>query len=50
VISPSTARLSPVPMQLITLKHEDHWLSRGEIRLEMLQATMDFLEKYNPPN
>jgi dipeptidyl aminopeptidase/acylaminoacyl peptidase len=35
---------------LVTLKHEDHWLSRGETRLQMLQATVDFLKSNNPPN
>jgi dipeptidyl aminopeptidase/acylaminoacyl peptidase len=38
------------PAELVTLKGEDHWLSRGETRLQMLQATMDFLEKNNPPS
>lgn len=35
---------------LVTMKHEDHWLSRSETRLEMLQATVDFLKANNPPN
>jgi dipeptidyl aminopeptidase/acylaminoacyl peptidase len=35
---------------LVTMKHEDHWLSRGETRLQMLQATVDFLKANNPPN
>jgi dipeptidyl aminopeptidase/acylaminoacyl peptidase len=34
---------------LVILDHEDHWLSRGETRLQMLQATLDFLEAHNPP-
>jgi dipeptidyl aminopeptidase/acylaminoacyl peptidase len=38
------------PGQLVTLKHEDHWLSRSETRLQMLQATVDFLKANNPPN
>jgi dipeptidyl aminopeptidase/acylaminoacyl peptidase len=38
------------PVQLVTLKHEDHWLSRSETRLQMLQATVDFLKANNPPN
>ncbi len=38
------------PADLVTLKSEDHWLSRGETRLEMLQATIDFLERNNPPS
>jgi dipeptidyl aminopeptidase/acylaminoacyl peptidase len=37
-------------VQLVTLKSEDHWLTSGETRLEMLAATMDFLEKNNPPD
>ncbi len=36
-------------VQLVTLPHEDHWLLTGATRLQMLQATMDFLEKNNPP-
>ena len=35
---------------LVTMKHEDHWLSRSETRLQMLQATVDFLRANNPPN
>jgi len=34
---------------LVVLNHEDHWLSQGATRLQMLQATMDFLQKNNPP-
>jgi dipeptidyl aminopeptidase/acylaminoacyl peptidase len=36
--------------ELVTLKGEDHWLSRGETRLQMLTAAVDFLEKHNPPD
>ena len=36
-------------VQFVTLKDEDHWLSRGNTRLQMLQATVAFLKKYNPP-
>jgi dipeptidyl aminopeptidase/acylaminoacyl peptidase len=35
---------------LVTLKHGDHWLSRGETRLQMLQASVDFLRANNPPD
>jgi dipeptidyl aminopeptidase/acylaminoacyl peptidase len=38
------------PVQMVTLKHEDHWLSRSETRLQMLQACVDFLRQQNPPN
>ena len=36
-------------VQFVTLKHEDHWLSRGPTRLQMLEASIDFLKKNNPP-
>ncbi len=38
------------PVELVTLKHEDHWLSSGATRLQMLQATVAFLKANNPPN
>lgn len=38
------------PHDFVVLNHEDHWLSRGDTRLQMLQATIDFLEKNNPPS
>jgi dipeptidyl aminopeptidase/acylaminoacyl peptidase len=38
------------PVELIVEKGEDHWLSRGETRLDVLKATIAFLEKHNPPN
>ena len=37
------------PVEFVTLNHEDHWLSRGDTRLQMLQAVITFLEKNNPP-
>lgn len=37
------------PYELVVLKGEDHWLTRGETRLETLKATVAFLEKHNPP-
>src|SRR5437660_3707404 len=37
-------------VQLVTLKHEDHWLSRGETRLQLLQASVAFLRAHNPPD
>ncbi len=37
-------------VEMVTLKHEDHWLSRGETRLQMLQASVAFLKAHNPPN
>lgn len=37
-------------VELVTMKHEDHWLSHGETRLQMLEACVAFLKKNNPPN
>jgi dipeptidyl aminopeptidase/acylaminoacyl peptidase len=37
-------------VQLVTLKKEDHWLSRSETRLQMLESSVAFLRKYNPPD
>jgi len=37
------------PVELVTLNGEDHWLSRGATRLQMLTAVVGFLEKNNPP-
>lgn len=36
--------------ELVTLKKEDHWLSRGEKRLQMLEASVAFLRAHNPPD
>jgi dipeptidyl aminopeptidase/acylaminoacyl peptidase len=36
------------PVRLVMLKGEDHNLARGETRLEMLQATADFLKANLP--
>lgn len=36
--------------EFVELKHEDHWLSKSDTRLQMLEATVKFLETYNPPN
>jgi dipeptidyl aminopeptidase/acylaminoacyl peptidase len=38
------------PVELVVQNNADHWLSLGATRLEMLQATMVFVEKNNPPN
>jgi dipeptidyl aminopeptidase/acylaminoacyl peptidase len=35
-------------VELVTLKHEDHWLSRSATRQQMLEASVAFLEKHNP--
>ena len=38
------------PFELVTQDGTDHWLSRGDTRLQTLTATVGFLEKHNPPN
>lgn len=38
------------PVEFVTLKSEDHWLSRSETRLQMLSAAAAFLEAHNPPD
>jgi dipeptidyl aminopeptidase/acylaminoacyl peptidase len=37
-------------VELVTMKHEDHWLSHSETRLQMLQASVEFLKANNPPD
>lgn len=35
---------------LVTLKREDHWLSRSDTRAQMLEATVAFLRAHDPPD
>jgi dipeptidyl aminopeptidase/acylaminoacyl peptidase len=42
-------RRASKPVELVTLRKEDHWLSRSETRQQMLQVSMAFLAKHNPP-
>jgi dienelactone hydrolase len=37
-------------VELITLPNGDHWLLNSETRLQMLEASVNFIEKYNPPD
>ena len=37
-------------VDFVKLDGEDHWLSRSETRLQMLDATVKFVEANNPPN
>jgi dipeptidyl aminopeptidase/acylaminoacyl peptidase len=37
-------------VEMVTLKNEDHWLSRSETRLQMLQSSVAFLRAHNPPD
>ncbi|MDP1632430.1 MAG: prolyl oligopeptidase family serine peptidase [Caulobacter sp.] len=36
-------------VEFVTLDGEDHYMSATKTRQQMLQATLTFLEKYNPP-
>jgi len=36
-------------VQFVKLRHEDHWLSKPDTRQQMLDATVAFLRRYNPP-
>lgn len=38
------------PVELLTLPGGDHWLSQGATRTAMLQATVAFVRKHNPPD
>ncbi len=38
------------PVEFVTLPGEDHWLSKSETRMAMLQAATAFVEKHNPPD
>jgi fermentation-respiration switch protein FrsA (DUF1100 family) len=38
------------PVELVELRGEDHFLSRGPTRLQAIQAAVAFLEEHNPPN
>jgi dipeptidyl aminopeptidase/acylaminoacyl peptidase len=37
-------------VELVKLNREDHWLSRGETRTQMLQTSVQFLRAHNPPD
>lgn len=36
------------PGELVTLREEDHWLSRSATRLQMLEASVAFVARHNP--
>lgn len=38
------------PYEFVVLDGEDHWLSRPETRLKMLESAVAFVEKYDPPD
>jgi dienelactone hydrolase len=43
-------RAAKKPVEVVQLSGEDHWLSRAATRIQMLQASVAFVEKNNPPN
>jgi dipeptidyl aminopeptidase/acylaminoacyl peptidase len=49
VIMANALKRAGKPYTFVTLDGEDHWGSRSETRLKLLQAVMDFLLKNNPP-
>ncbi len=46
----SALRQAGKPVEFVTLKDEDHWLSRSETRLQMLEAAVGFVIRNNPPD
>jgi dienelactone hydrolase len=38
------------PHELVVMPGEDHWLSRSASRLQMLEASVAFVQKHNPAN
>jgi dipeptidyl aminopeptidase/acylaminoacyl peptidase len=38
------------PVEFLSIKSEDHWLSQDVTRKQMLSAALTFVEKQNPPN
>jgi dipeptidyl aminopeptidase/acylaminoacyl peptidase len=49
VVMESALKAAHKPVEFLTLQNEDHWLSHDATRQQMLQATVTFLEKNNPP-
>lgn len=43
-------RMAGKPVELVELAGEDHWLSFAPTRRQMLDATVTFVERHNPPN
>jgi dipeptidyl aminopeptidase/acylaminoacyl peptidase len=37
-------------VEMVTLAHEDHWLSRSQTRRQMLEESVRFLRQHNPPD
>lgn len=43
-------RAASKPVEVVELPGQDRWMARADTRLGMLTATVNFLEKHNPPN
>jgi dipeptidyl aminopeptidase/acylaminoacyl peptidase len=48
-IMAETLKRAGKPVELVVQPGADHWLSRGDTRLQTLTSTMAFLERNNPP-
>ena len=38
------------PVEVLPLEGDDHWLQKAATRTAMLEASLAFVEKYNPPD
>jgi dipeptidyl aminopeptidase/acylaminoacyl peptidase len=38
------------PVEFVVMENEDHFLSREATRVEMLKASVAFIEQYDPPD
>ena len=46
----SALRDAHKPVELLELDGQDHWLTQEGARVQMLQATVAFVQKYDPPD
>src|SRR5205823_2503465 len=46
----SRLRNAGKPVEFAVLPDQDHWLQREPTRIAMLNYSVGFVEKYNPPN
>jgi len=44
----SALKAADKPHEMVVLREEDHWLSRGSTRKQMLEAAMAFVQRHNP--
>jgi dipeptidyl aminopeptidase/acylaminoacyl peptidase len=43
-------RAAGKPVEILSIKGEDHWLSKDATRKQVLGAALAFVQKYNPPD